>query len=516
MIVLESRMAKRGSAIVFASAIILGLASFLVLYSQDQYSLIYYGDSSSHLFSAKRFVDAKEPGIGQLGTVWLPLPHIMFLPFSLVGSLFSSGIAGMLVCLPCHAFASILIYRIIKSKTSSALVPMIGALLYASNPNLIYLGITAMTEAPFLAFFLASAYFYLKWEKNVREDSGRLFLIGLSAFFVALATLCRYEAWVLAPLLVLLVATTSIRHGNGSSKKILAILLALVSFSGIAFWVLWNGYSYGDPLEFANSQFYSASSQAGERPYRDALYMQPINDLRIYGMAAFMIFGPVLLVLSPIGYFRNRQNPEDNRLYLFLLAPAMFTLLSLYIGIGEMSQWWFNARFATFLAPIVVVLSSLAVWRYQECSGKKIILAIMISGAFAFQLLSPLFGVVTFIDAYSGWIYKQTPSAVDAGEFLKENYDGTRIMLVTGSAQEHRMIQVSEIPLIRFDEGIQSYMSMPYFSEPWEYDGWVVIGSAPDSDAEESAKYWKENISSLVDHYSLKYENEYYKVYRIK
>ena len=107
--------------------------------------------------TARTFVDSDNPGIIQLGTVWLPLPHIMMMPFSLVDSLFSSGFAG-LVNLPLHALTSVLIYKIILTQTKRPWIAIIGGLLYASNPNLLYLGITAMTEAPFLLFFVASIY----------------------------------------------------------------------------------------------------------------------------------------------------------------------------------------------------------------------------------------------------------------------------------------------------------------------------------------------------------------------
>lgn len=50
--------------------------------------------------------------------------------------------------------SSVLIHRIVLGQTGR---PAAG-LLYASNPNLLYLGVTAMTEAPFLLFFIGSAY----------------------------------------------------------------------------------------------------------------------------------------------------------------------------------------------------------------------------------------------------------------------------------------------------------------------------------------------------------------------
>ncbi|MCH8916163.1 MAG: hypothetical protein IIA82_10045, partial [Thaumarchaeota archaeon] len=139
-IVLQS-MAKI-SGLIFIAAILMGIASVGILYLIDESSLLYYGDAVSHLYSARRFVDTNDPGIIQMGTVWLPLPHLMMLPFSLVDSLFSSGLAG-LVNLPLHALTSVLIYKIILTQTKRQWIAVIGGLLYASNPNLLYLGITA-------------------------------------------------------------------------------------------------------------------------------------------------------------------------------------------------------------------------------------------------------------------------------------------------------------------------------------------------------------------------------------
>jgi len=146
------------SGLIFIAAILMGIASVGILYLIDESSLLYYGDAVSHLYSARRFVDTNDPGIIQMGTVWLPLPHLMMLPFSLVDSLFSSGLAG-LINLPLHALTSVLIYKIILTQTKRSWIAVIGGLLYASNPNLLYLGITAMTEASFLLFFVAINFY---------------------------------------------------------------------------------------------------------------------------------------------------------------------------------------------------------------------------------------------------------------------------------------------------------------------------------------------------------------------
>ena len=96
---------------------IVGFSTSIYLYMLDKYSLVYYGDAVSHLVRAREFVDSARPGLlEQMGTGWLPLPHLLILPFALVDPLFKSGFAGTAISLPCFAITSVLIYRIIKAQ----------------------------------------------------------------------------------------------------------------------------------------------------------------------------------------------------------------------------------------------------------------------------------------------------------------------------------------------------------------------------------------------------------------
>ena len=430
----------RVSIIIFIVAIMMGIVSVGVLYLVDENSLLYYGDAVSHLQGARRFMDSSNPGIIQMGTVWLPLPHIIMMPFSMIDMLFSSGFAG-LVNLPMHALTSVLIYRIILTQTKRSWIAIVGGLLYASNPNLLYLGITAMTEAPFLLFFTASVYFLQRWVTRLQTKPSFGDIL-LASIFVALATLCKYEAWVLAPALTLFAAFFGIKKIKNKKISMMIILISFVSFSGTLFWLGWNEIIFDNPLEFANAEFYAASSQAVERPYRDFLYLQPQNVAYIYGAAAFMISGPVLLVFAVNGYFshiREKIKTIPSSIYLFMVLPVLFTLFTMFIGIGEMSQWWFNARFATFLSPLVIVLASLTLLRFEKNKRKRILVAAVVL-LFIFQVASPTFGVVTYLDAYSGWIYKQAPYAKQTSDFIYNNYDDGKILVMTGSSQAHRIM----------------------------------------------------------------------------
>lgn len=134
------------------------LASYL--HSIDEWSLLYYGDSVSHLVRARELVESLSPGPQQIGTVWLPLPHLLLLPFSLLNGLFTSGFAGTFVSLPCTAVAAAILYKMVRADSGILWIAIVGGCLYFSNPNILYLGLTAMTEAPFMLFFVVSAYYF--------------------------------------------------------------------------------------------------------------------------------------------------------------------------------------------------------------------------------------------------------------------------------------------------------------------------------------------------------------------
>jgi hypothetical protein len=55
------------------------VASFL--YYARQGDLLLYGDAVAHINIARRVFDSRTPGLLQLGTVWLPLPHLLMIPF---------------------------------------------------------------------------------------------------------------------------------------------------------------------------------------------------------------------------------------------------------------------------------------------------------------------------------------------------------------------------------------------------------------------------------------------------
>lgn len=499
-------------------------AAFYLYFAVDKYSLLYYWDVVSHLVASRKFADWSEnPGLGQIGTVWLPLPHFLLFPFSRIDLLFTTGFAGLAVSLPCLALTSVFLYKIVKALKipSISVIPSFaafaGAMLYATNPNILYLGITSMTEAPFMLFFVASAYYFQTWHQN----RNRLRYLILCSVFLSLTTLCRYESWFLPIFLIIAVAVYVIRGNKwDNNRKTLVMLASILSLSGMAFWLAWNQYHYGDPFEFSNAQYYSASWYAQNRPFRELLFLQPLNVLSIYGITALTMYGPFLLCAGAAGYyiFRKAQVDGKKTILLFLALPPIFTIVSLLAGIGEMA-YWFNSRFMVLLSPLVIVMACIFLAKINVKARKKqITVAATVGLLFIYQLSTPAFSaVITLRDAVGGYSVKENLLAVETGEALKSLYDGNgSIMILTGSGLEHRIMITSGIALKNFDEIIEPSTWKASFREPWSYDRWLVITNHPGSDAIQTTNYWLERQDELATYYSTVYENEYYRIMVLK
>ena len=100
--------------------------------------MLNYGDAVAHLHIARRVFDSHRPGLSQLGSVWLPLPHVLMIPFVGVYSWWANGIAGLIPSALAYIAACAGIYRLARHwlRTAAAIVALA---FFALNPNLLYL-----------------------------------------------------------------------------------------------------------------------------------------------------------------------------------------------------------------------------------------------------------------------------------------------------------------------------------------------------------------------------------------
>src|SRR6266404_9271266 len=91
----------------------ISIASFF--YYLRQGDLLLYGDAVAHINIARRVFDSRTPGLLQLGTVWLPLPHLLMLPFVLSRWLWQTGIGGSIPSMAAYVFGALGIFRLLRA-----------------------------------------------------------------------------------------------------------------------------------------------------------------------------------------------------------------------------------------------------------------------------------------------------------------------------------------------------------------------------------------------------------------
>src|SRR3972149_11888665 len=217
-----------------------------------------YGDAESHLNIAKRVVDSLTPGFAQLGGIWLPLPHILVLPFVYFDIFWRSALAGSIVSGIAFVVSALYIYKTTQLLTKNTGASFLASLIFILNPNVLYLQSTPMTELPLIVFFVLSTYYFILF-----MEEGELYPLIISALFGLFATLSRYDGWAL----VLMEAGILFLYyfwGRKFQKfEGRVILFATLAFFGIFLWLLWSFLILGDPLYFTHSQFSANSQQMG-------------------------------------------------------------------------------------------------------------------------------------------------------------------------------------------------------------------------------------------------------------
>src|SRR3989344_2048596 len=257
--------------------------------------IVAYGDAESHLNIAKRVIHSLTPGLAQLGGIWLPIPHILMVPFVYFDGLWRTGLAGSIVSGAAFIISSTFLYKLVYLLTKNKYASFIAFLVFASNLNILYLQATPMTELPLIAFFILSSYFFTKYILN-EADTGSLIM---AAFFGFCAVLTRYDGWFL----ILFEALTMIllylrRRKDWKKTEGKLLLFATLAFFGVLLWMVWDLLILGDPFYFINSQFSARTQQQewlrrGELPaFRNfplALAYYAVTAMSNSGLFVFVI-----------------------------------------------------------------------------------------------------------------------------------------------------------------------------------------------------------------------------------
>src|ERR1700758_4896894 len=88
------------------------LVYFLVYFHRGD--ILLFGDAVAHINIARKVFDSRTPGLLQLGTVWLPLPHLLMIPFVASNGAWQSGIGGSLPSLVAYVLGTVGILRLVR------------------------------------------------------------------------------------------------------------------------------------------------------------------------------------------------------------------------------------------------------------------------------------------------------------------------------------------------------------------------------------------------------------------
>src|SRR5260221_5296834 len=162
--------ARRDYLLLTSIAAALSLGALIFYYHQG--AILLYGDAVAHIHIAGRVFDSRTPGLFQLGTGWLPLPHLLDIPFIVNDRMWQTGLGASIPSMIAYVAGAVGIFRLARSM-ASAMGAWIAALIYALNPNLLYMQATAMTESLYLACFVWSAVYFAEVVREVRDDPER-------------------------------------------------------------------------------------------------------------------------------------------------------------------------------------------------------------------------------------------------------------------------------------------------------------------------------------------------------
>jgi hypothetical protein len=357
---------------VAAIASAVSLLSLLYYFQHGQ--ILLYGDAVAHINIARRVFDSQTPGLLQLGTVWLPLPHLLTIPFLFSDSLWQSGLGGSLPSMIAYLLGTVGVYRLTRglagdlgNDSAARVGAWLAAFVYLGNPNLIYLQTTAMTESLYLALFVWTVTYFRESLRALSNDSQEkkklLFRCGLC---LAAAELTRYDGWLLALVTGGVIFDLAIYRSRAQTLRRSAMKFLVVIAAAPLLWLAYNAAIYGNPIEFANGPYSAKAIEQRSAAINPAehhsgvaarfflksaeLNMAPGNWGRLW-------IGPTAMVVA---FVLTKVRALTSTFVLLGLPTAFYAYSIAHGGVPlYVPTWWpftwYNLRYGLQLLPLFSV-----------------------------------------------------------------------------------------------------------------------------------------------------------------
>jgi hypothetical protein len=372
-----------------------------------------YNDAKSHANIPRLIIDNLQPGLTQLGTVWLPLPHLLALPLIWITPLWHSGLASSVASMGAFVLAVAFMHRIGKVLGFGRYGSLIGAAVLGLNLNFLYLQSTPLTESLYLGLFTGTLYFMIRY----LQISDVRYLVPLG-FLTAGEMLTRYDGWFAAGAQLLVIIgydlfKRRLPWGSIFGRSLLYIFPAFVA-GGI--WLLYNLLIFGNALYFAVGDYSAKAQQASEFNTQGLITKHSwFISSKAYGYlmldnVGYLVVGLALVGLIVFMIRSNKLNRTSKWLMVGLFTvPIIFNVLSLYLGItavntpelhwnpsGQSASQWFNVRYGILILPAAAIcVAALA-------SINRYLVTFIAAVIVAQTVLTATTGIITITDGTVG------------------------------------------------------------------------------------------------------------------
>lgn len=473
-------IARRWNAAAWVAllASVASIASY-IYYSQQGLTLAYV-DSIGHMMIARRVFTSSTPGLAQLGTVWLPLNHILMLPLIWNDTLYRDGFAGTFPSMVAYVVSAVYMYRLAALVFSSQAAGWVAALALMLNPSMLYMQSTPMSELDLICFAIISVYYVIRWTRTF--DTNDLVKCALAT---AAGTLVRYDGWALALAILVIVGVVAWRMRGRLIAESHLLLYGMLGLAGCAAWFIYQTVIFKNPIDFLNGPYSAhAQQQVIERNGGLPTHHNALLSLKVYTFTTLDTLTWPIVIAALLGLllwiFRTRLRLSSWPVYA-VLVPFAFNWLSLILGItvihtpevpiNSVAQYA-NVRYgmmmipaaALFIAALVTLRRKLAPIIVPIVLGLTIVASTLANvGAAPYALQDTVYGTGRVLSSQEG-------------HWLASNYHGGVVLVSAGSFSGMMFVSaLSERAFLTEGDGAAFHAALAH---PETTAAWIIMTPA--------------------------------------
>jgi len=438
-----------------AAGVVLGVL-VAWFYARQGLTLSHY-DAKAHLVVARRVLDSLTPEYSQIGAVWLPLPHLLNLLPVQIDWFYRTGASAVAISILSFGLACYAIARLVLQITGSRIGALAGVVLFAFDPDILYLQSTPMTEPLLFGLTLLSVSLVMDWVSRGGLDEPKA-----AGWTLVAACLTRYEAWFVTAALVVLSFVALVRRGMAprAALRNTANLVAYPALAVVAF-ILHSRFTIGE--WFVTGGFFVTDPRTLGQPLAAFLQVSyGIRHLATDPLVAFAVAGVVFVAVRGL---RSREHAAD----LVSLALAAFLVLPTY---AFFEGHPFRMRYMIASIVAVAVFSGIALgavrprWRMAAATALTLLLL---------TTMRPLNAAAPMVQE-AQWDRANSLGRRTVTECLMRDYHHELILASMGSLA-HYMQELSQQGL-RIRDFVHEG-NLPYWQEAIESPkgrvGWILI-----------------------------------------